>query len=464
LRYFLFILLVFCSISLFANNDVLNTFNTGYYLTSQDDISISEIKGENFTHLSGAILGFNTSTHWFKVTLPSELKNKNVAFLLNETVVDAIEIYIGEEKVFEQSGHIEVNPIIKNIDLQGKPIYFKVKFHSHVYFDLQIVDSSEIDAKEDYILFGNGWYYGFVFMVFIVNLFFYFSLKNEPFLSYALFVAAINVGISFYDGVLGFWFDFSQIDALVPLNHFLIGLTGCWFATGFLNLNRLFPKAKIVGYASLGLSALLYGAFMITNSYFIIAIADLLIFLLLMFYWVMGIVVIKRQQFAIFFVVGYVLVLLAGFFHVAPMNFGIHVFPIQIGIVKIGAVFEMLILTYAITYKVKIMQEENNSMKDELKNYIAKLLSFEERLSLGDSTTNPGEAVSNKIEKLAKEFDLTDREVDVLLCIANQSTNSKIAEELFISVNTVKYHTRNIYQKLNIKSKGDAISLLSNPV
>ena len=464
---YLFIFLLFSlgfSLSLLGSSEPFRINSIDYFTDYQGEFNIHEIQNKDFKPLSGALLGFNSSYYWFKVDINLLSRSRNVALMLNETAVDFIEVYSGEKLMYSRSEGIWFNPVVKGMLLNGEPIYLKIKFHNQVFFDLQLVDSTKIREKENLNLFSNGWYYGFVFMVFVVNLFFYFSLKNEPFLSYALFVASINLGISFFDGMLELWFGSVQIEAIIPLIHFLIGLTGFWFATGFLNLNQLFPKAKYVGYGTLLVSAISYTTFMVSQSFLFIAVADLLVFLLLMFYWVMGIVVVRKQEFAIFFVVGYVLVLLAGFFHVVPMNFGLHLFPFPIEIVKVGAVFEMLILTYAITYKVKIMQEENSSMKDELKNYIAKLLSFEERLSLDDSNTNPGEAVSNKIKKLATEFDLTDREVDVLLCIANQSTNSKIAEELFISVNTVKYHTRNIYQKLNINSKGDAISLLSNPI
>ncbi|QTE23218.1 helix-turn-helix transcriptional regulator [Polaribacter cellanae] len=40
--------------------------------------------------------------------------------------------------------------------------------------------------------------------------------------------------------------------------------------------------------------------------------------------------------------------------------------------------------------------------------------------------------------------------------MVDNKTNKEIAEALFISVNTVKYHVKNIYDKLNIKSRREA--------
>lgn len=52
---------------------------------------------------------------------------------------------------------------------------------------------------------------------------------------------------------------------------------------------------------------------------------------------------------------------------------------------------------------------------------------------------------------------LSEREVEVLRLIANGLSNRDIAEQLFLSVGTVKVHTRNIYAKLNVGSRTQAI-------
>ena len=52
---------------------------------------------------------------------------------------------------------------------------------------------------------------------------------------------------------------------------------------------------------------------------------------------------------------------------------------------------------------------------------------------------------------------LTRRETEILEQISTGKSRKRIAEELFIDLETVKSHIKNIYQKLDVHSKADAI-------
>ena len=51
---------------------------------------------------------------------------------------------------------------------------------------------------------------------------------------------------------------------------------------------------------------------------------------------------------------------------------------------------------------------------------------------------------------------LSDRELEVLQLISEGLTNREIASRLFLSLNTVKAHSRNIYGKLEVHNRTEA--------
>jgi ATP/maltotriose-dependent transcriptional regulator MalT len=53
---------------------------------------------------------------------------------------------------------------------------------------------------------------------------------------------------------------------------------------------------------------------------------------------------------------------------------------------------------------------------------------------------------------------LSEREREVLNLLASGRTSSEIARDLFISVGTIKSHTGNIYRKLDVKNRAEALA------
>lgn len=84
------------------------------------------------------------------------------------------------------------------------------------------------------------------------------------------------------------------------------------------------------------------------------------------------------------------------------------------------------------------MDAEFLHMKSELETYLA--------LS---RTAPPNQVVSNRERWKA----LSERQQEVLECMAAGMSNKTMADKLFISENTVKYHIKNIYEFLEIKDR-----------
>ncbi len=59
----------------------------------------------------------------------------------------------------------------------------------------------------------------------------------------------------------------------------------------------------------------------------------------------------------------------------------------------------------------------------------------------------------------AVNFHLTDRELEVLVLLAEGLTNQQSAQKLSISQSTLKFHMNNIFQKLGVQTRSEALVL-----
>ena len=57
-----------------------------------------------------------------------------------------------------------------------------------------------------------------------------------------------------------------------------------------------------------------------------------------------------------------------------------------------------------------------------------------------------------------EEFDLSEREVDVVKLLCRGDSNKEIADKLFISELTVKGHLKNIFQKMDVHNRATLVS------
>ena len=66
------------------------------------------------------------------------------------------------------------------------------------------------------------------------------------------------------------------------------------------------------------------------------------------------------------------------------------------------------------------------------------------------------------VESFQKQYfnDLTDKENEVLNLLSEGKSYASIGENLNVSINTIKFHVRNIYEKLHVSNKNELINLL----
>jgi DNA-binding NarL/FixJ family response regulator len=83
----------------------------------------------------------------------------------------------------------------------------------------------------------------------------------------------------------------------------------------------------------------------------------------------------------------------------------------------------------------------------------------------GGSPMTP--SIANRVLKMLKErpvhrnkesFDLSGREQEILACLVKGMSYKMVADACFISVETVNVHIKNIYKKLQVHSKSEAVA------
>jgi LuxR family maltose regulon positive regulatory protein len=85
--------------------------------------------------------------------------------------------------------------------------------------------------------------------------------------------------------------------------------------------------------------------------------------------------------------------------------------------------------------------------------YIRRLLA-----AFSDAETEQSDATESQVLEANLVEPLSDREIEVLHLIAEGLTNQEIAARLYLSLNTVKVHTRNIYGKLDAHNRTQAVT------
>jgi DNA-binding NarL/FixJ family response regulator len=105
------------------------------------------------------------------------------------------------------------------------------------------------------------------------------------------------------------------------------------------------------------------------------------------------------------------------------------------------------------------------ALKAGASGYITKSANYLELLTALEEITKGGAPMSSRIARMVIDnfhvnpnSPLTKRETEILQLIAEGKTYTQISEELFISTETAKTHIKNIYSKLQVNSKSEAIA------
>lgn len=98
--------------------------------------------------------------------------------------------------------------------------------------------------------------------------------------------------------------------------------------------------------------------------------------------------------------------------------------------------------------------------------YLTKTSNYDRVTAALEEIINGGSPMSSQIARMVvssfarnQRSPLSPRETEILTELATGKSYTRIADQLFLSKDTIRTHIRNIYSKLQVSSKADAIAL-----
>ncbi|PTX59460.1 7TMR-DISM extracellular protein 2 [Kordia periserrulae] len=448
----LLLLLFYCSISMAKKINCQIKF-----LSFDNDTLKCSVLQSKFQEIpQSESLGLKNGNYWFKVIIKS--------IDVNKIIVEIPTHNIEEILIYKRKGNslLYVNEIKNNYNLQQNKqnrfpnfsvdienntteIFLKVFFCKEANFPLRIYTTEEyFEHTFLYNLF-TGTYYGFLLAILICNLFFYIKFNEKVYLYYLIFLCSYTVAILYHDGTMNLILPINTIIDIEGISHLLTEITMFLFSFTFLNFKDYVPKFKRYAIGLVTLMSLLEISHIVTGDFIFYIMADTVAMSSFSITWIVCVVYMGEVKFARFYILGYTILITFGFHFLFSYDFGLIPNNGQTFFLKLASMIDMLIFTYAISYRLDILNKEHKKQISELQ-----LL-----LSKNQKGTSIDSFYILLEENELSNTTLTLQEIKVLKCIHERMTNREIAEKLFVSTNTIKFHVSNIYKKLDVKSRNE---------
>ncbi|WP_157812166.1 LuxR C-terminal-related transcriptional regulator [Polaribacter sp. ALD11] len=417
-----------------------------YFHDLKKEVSISNIETIQLKSYERLInKGLDNGIFWFKI---EKFKDKDESF-----IVQILNDQIRNTQAYQNKKELDI--------LKGEryssyavtfknPIFLKVDTSREALIPINVISHSTFFKAEKKDLLFIGFYNGCAFIVILINIFYFINFKDDIFIYYSLFLLSVTSSLFISDGML-YFFNFSKnvINNLYVIIHFFVFIFSFLFSKNYLQAGSYFSKVNYVGWFILVLVAIFFCLYIVTDIFLFFVIMELLGFSLLLFCWFLGVLLFRKNIYTKIFVIGYFFILMLSINFFILKLFGFSSFYISAKVLKLGGFFEMILLSFAVVYRMRILKNENLLMTSEIIAYSKEVVLLSEALKK-----------TNKTEKHhLKEANLSFRELEIFNFIIGGITNKEIAVKLNISVNTVKFHVKNIYEKLNIKSRKEALAI-----
>lgn len=444
--------------SLFVLKDSLNTLTIDNLL---------EAKQEYF-HLSKMgipNLGWGKRTGWLRLEIGSKADN-NYLFHVNSAIFDELSFYLVQDKKIIQS----VENLSCLVPIVNRPyvhrdfvfpvhlkagekytIYLKGKnLLNSIKFPLIIWNSKVFEKSDRQLNFFWGIIIGVLILVVIGNFLIAYLLNMRIFYFYGMYVLSLILLFLHLDGFLYEYLPANLIrNSIVDLTQYFSYSIFFWSILFIISFTKLSLSDRPFFERILRILSIVFWILLLPSLFsplWIAGVSDaylqfsgwtarIFFISLLTFLYISVLVSVRKNTMSRIYLISVVPPILC---YVLPQYFNhiLDIWIVQPYAYLFGFLLEIIILSVAMVVRVKEYLFINRKQ---------------------NTTIETHDVIEKK--QIVEQEVLSKREIEILTAFAKGFTYQDISDAMFISPHTVRTHLKNIYQKLDISSKAEAVKV-----
>lgn len=436
-----------------------------WHYTSRDTVSLAHINKVPFKHLEinqESLPFHNNGVYWFRLDIQNQHPHKGLVIDVRNPHLDTVVLYQyvnGKILATDTSGnnfkfnnHTFLRYIRFQVGGETSTVWLKARLKKEILFPVTVSTVTDFYKAESLSFLKLGIYYGIAAMMLIVNIVLYFSFKEPKFLYYSILILIIALLYAYADGLFvlinssSIWLNYASLPLMLGA-----AIMSVVFSIRFLELDNRYVYLFRLSIALLIVMAVCFLAYIVFDWTEACILGNMMLPLLITLYWLVALSRFKKHTEARFFVFAAMLSLMFGLMFFIFRFMGANFLNLMPNELKIAHIFQIFILSMGILHRVKKLHKEHTYYREEIQRYLKNRPTEKQE-------KKQRVQVEDVFASLQEQFNLSEREIEVLKLLTEGLTNQQIGEKLYLSSNTVKFHIRNIYLKMDINNRAQAVS------
>jgi hypothetical protein len=306
--------------------------------------------------------------------------------------------------------------------------------------------SQKSEANTTASLFLKGSFYGAISIILLLNIVSFFLFEEKIFGYFGLAVTGTVLLFFGEDNLSSILFQDNLFKGTAVTTTILCATAGlvALYSSQYLTIKEYFPKLKTFTTPLFLVAAGLSVTHWFVDNAMLPVAVNIIAFTLLTCYFGGGILLFLKNNYSKFYVLGMAIPLMLVLDYFVLQVIGVNFLNVSLTIVKTSFFINVLLMTYAILYRMKDIKEETAARKTEMEIFLNK-----EKMMERDNIIKITEEMY--LENLIMQYDLDGIEIKLLQYISEGKENKKIAKKLNTSEIEIEEMTRSLYHKIQIE-------------